>query len=187
MSRRVRRLALVLAAVVLIAVVVLVLTSRPRLEDDRDAAKDVWTEDIRGPLSDRYQRLTDVVVQLREAGAGDRDVTEALARELDRWDELRRASDPDVAAEVETSNRLEGLWTRAQASIARSPRLSASEPLLAARQAFVAAAPPPPAVEAYNRAAEEYQDTREALRYGLVAGVFGYDALPTSVLGTRPT
>ena len=188
MSRRVRRLALVLVALVVVVVVVaLVFTSRPRLDDDRDATEDVWTQDLRTPLSDRYLRLSEVVVQLRDAGADDRDVTQALARELDRWDELRRASDPDVADEVETSNRLEGLWARTEASVAGSPRLSASEPLLAARQAFVATAPPQPAVDAYNRSAEEYQDTREGLRYRLVARVFGYDALPTSVLGTRPT
>jgi hypothetical protein len=186
MSRRVRRLALVLVALVVVVVVVLVLTSRPGLEDDRDATENVWTEQLRTPLGDRYQLLSDVVEQLREAGADDRDVTQALARELDRWDDLRRASDPDVADEVETSNRLEGLWARAEVSIARSPRLSASEPLLVARQAFVATAPPPPAVDAYNRSAEEYQDTREALRYRLVARLFGYDALPTSVLGTPP-
>ena len=186
MSRRVRRFALVLAALVVVVVVVLVFTSRPRLEDDRDATEAVWTEDLRTPLSDRYALLTDVVVQLREAGADDRDVTQALARELDRWDGLRRASDPDVAAQVESSNRLEGLWARAEVSIARSPRLSASAPLLVARQAFVASAPPQPAVEAYNRAAQEYQDTREGLRYGFVASVFGYDGLPTSVLGTPP-
>jgi hypothetical protein len=185
MSRRVRRLALLLVALVVIGLVVLVLTSRPRLEDDRDAAEDVWTEQLRTPLSDRYAQLSDVVAQLRDAGAGDRDVTEELARELDRWDDLRRGT--DVIDQVETSNRLEGLFRRAESSIGRSPRLSASEPLLMARQAFVATAPPQPAVDDYNRSAREYQDTREGLRYGLVAGIFGYDALPTSVLGTAPT
>lgn len=182
MSRRVRLLALLLVALVVVAAVALVLTSRPQLDDDRDRVDDVWTEALRTPLADRYLLLSEVVAQLRDAGAGDRDVTRALARELDRWDELRRA-DPDVAAEVEAANRLEGLAARAGASIAASPRLSAAPPLTDALAAFGKAAPPAPQVQAYNDAAEAYQQRREELRYRLVARVFGYDPLPTLLLG----
>ncbi len=183
MPRRARRLALVLVALLVIAGVVLVLTSRPRLEDDRSAVEDGWTGQLRTPLGDRYQRLTDVVVQLREAGAGDRDVTRALARELDRWDELRRASDPDVAAEVETANRLEGLVGRVNASVATSPRLSGTQPLTDALVAFGTSAPPAPAVRDYNDDAEAYQKTRQTLRYSFAARIFGFDTIPALVLG----
>jgi hypothetical protein len=182
MSRRVRRLALVLVALLVIAAVVLVLTGRPRLDDDRSAAEDVWTEQIRTPLSDRYQQLSGVVDQLREAGAGERDVTRALAGELDRWDELRRSSDVDVAAEVETSNRLEGLAARVNASVAASPRLSGTQPLTDALVAFGQAAPPGPAVRKFNDDAQQYQEARQGLRASFVARIFGYDAIPTSVL-----
>ena len=179
MGRRVRRIALLLIALVVIGAIVLVVTSRGRLGDDRDRAHEGWAT-LRAPLAERYTHLDTVLAELEAAGAGDLDVTRDLARELERWRRLQRASDEDVdtEAEVSTANALEGIAARTTRKVGGSPRLSGSEPLTSALAAFAATPPPAPAVTAYNDATEAYQHTREELRYSLTAQLFGYDALP---------
>jgi hypothetical protein len=184
MARRVRRIALVVVVLVVIAGVALAVTSRGRLTDDRDQVDELWLT-LRGPLAERYASLDAVLIQLREAGAGERDVTRDLAGGLDRWNRLQRASNDDVdtEAEVAAANSLEGLFGRASQTVASSPRLSGVGTLTAAVDAFRVTTPPAPAVTAYNDAAEAYQDTREEARYSLTARLFDYEARPTLVIG----
>lgn len=183
MARRVRRIALVVVLLLVIAGVALTVTSRGRLTDDRDQVDELWLT-LRGPLAERYASLDAVLVQLRDAGAGERDVTRDLAGGLDRWNRLQRASnDVDTEAEVTAANSLEGLFGRASQTVASSPRLSGVETLTAAVEAFRVTAPPAPVVTAYNDAAEAYQDTREEARYSLTAQLFDYESRPTLVIG----
>jgi hypothetical protein len=186
MARRVRRIALVVVVLLVIAGVAFVVTSRGRLTDDRDRADELWLP-LRAPLAARYASLDAVLIQLGEAGAGERDVTRDLARGLERWSRLQRASGDgdkvDTEAEVTAANSLEGLFGRASQTVASSPRLSGIEGLTAAVDAFRVTAPPAPAVSAYNEAAEAYQDTREAARYSLTAGLFDYEPRPTLLIG----
>ncbi|MGH9030673.1 MAG: hypothetical protein ACRDY4_05255 [Acidimicrobiia bacterium] len=184
MARRVRRIALVVVVLVVIAGVALVVTSRGRLTDDRDQADELWLP-LRGPLAERYASLDAVLTQLRDAGAGDRDVTRDLARGLDRWNRLQGASSDavDTEAEVTAANSLEGLFGRVTQTVGSSPRLSGVETLTAAVDAFRIIAPPAPAVSAYNDAADAYQDTREEARYSLTARLFDYESRPTLLIG----
>jgi len=184
MARRVRRIALVVVVLLVIAGVTLVVTSRGRLTDDRDQADERWPP-VRSSLVERYEALDSVLVQLREAGAGDRDVTRDLARGLDRWNRLLGASgdDVDTEAEVSAANNLEGLFNRVNQTVGSSPRLQTVTPLTEAVTAVTLLVPPAPAVSGYNDAADSYQDTREEARYSLTARLFDYEPRPTLLIG----
>lgn len=182
MSRRLRRLGILALILLLVGTIALVLTGRARLEDDRTRVDERWTP-LRVPLGQRYDQLAAVLAQLQEAGAGDRDVSRELDRQLARWQRLRQspAGDADAEAEAAASNRLEGLAARAASAVSNSPRLSAVAPLVDAVTVLGQTLPPADAVTAYNDAAERYQKTRESFRYTLAARLFGYDALPAIV------
>ena len=181
MARRVRRLAVVVLVLLVVGVIALVLTTRPKLEDRRDDVDRAWTP-LRGPLGERYARLGEVNAQLAAAGGGERDVARTLGLRLGRWGELRRARDGDADAEVQTADQLEGLATRLQAVVSSSDRLRASDPLNQAIAAFQGTVPPPPAVTAYNRAVRDYEDERDGLLRSPVANLFGYDSRPQLLL-----
>src|SRR5437868_1003253 len=121
--RGVRLLAL-LVALLVAGAVVLVLVERPELRDDRAAVDHRWTA-LRAPLQARYDKLGAALAALRFVGGADRSVVKELGPELDRWNRLRRASDPnaDAATEASTANRLEGLGARLRADVLASDRL----------------------------------------------------------------
>jgi hypothetical protein len=181
MARRVRRLAVVVLVLLVVGVIALVLTTRPKLEDRRDDVDRAWTP-LRGPLGERYARLGEVNAQLAAAGGGERDVARALGLRLGRWGELQRDRDGDADAEVQTADQLEGLATRLQAVVSSSDRLRASDPLNQAIAAFQGTVPPPPAVTAYNSAVRNYEDERDGLLRSPVANLFGYDSRPQLLL-----
>jgi hypothetical protein len=185
MARRVRRLAVVVVLLLVAGAVALVLTTRPRLEDQRDNVDRAWTP-LRAPLATRYEQLAGVNAQMAAAGGGDRSVTKALGTTLSRWDRLHRARDgsADADAEAETANRLEGLASRLGAVVLTSDRLRGVDPLNQAIAAFQGATLPPPAVKTYNDAAQEYEDTRNSTLRRPVAALFGYDSRPQLMLGT---
>jgi len=183
MPRRIRRLGLLALVLLVIGAIALVLTARPKLEDEHDRADDRWTR-LRAPLAQRYDQLAAVRDQLQQAGAEDRDVTKELTRALNRWADLVESSDADAdtSAEAEAANDLEGLATRVKRTVMGSARLSTVQPLADALAAFTATVPATDDVVAYNEAAESYQRTTESARYEFVARIFGYDAPPALVL-----
>jgi hypothetical protein len=183
MARRVRRLAVVFVVLLVVGVIALVLTTRPKLEDRRDDVDRAWTP-LRAPLAARYDRLSAMHAEVAAAGAGERDAARALGLRLARWGELRRArdGDADAAAEAETADQLEGLATRLEAVVSSSDRLRAVDPLTQAMAAFQGTVPPPAAVTAYNRAVRDYEDERNGVLRSPVANVFGYDSRPQLVL-----
>jgi hypothetical protein len=187
MSRRVRRLAILAFIFLLVGTVALVLTGRPRLDDDRSRVDEHWTP-LRVPLGMRYDQLAAVLAQLEAAGAEDRDVSQDLDRELSRWEDLRRSSpdEADAGAEAEASNRLEALAARATSTVTNSARLSTVTPLVDAVTVLGQTLPPADAVNAYNDAAERYQRTRESFRYTLVARLLGFDSRPALVVQGAP-
>ncbi len=187
MLRRVRRIAIVALVVVVAGTVALVLTGRPRLSDHRDRVDERWTP-LRVPLGQRYDQLAVVLAQLEEAGAGERDVSRELTRELQQWERLRRSPGDgvDAGAEAAASNTLEGLAARATSVITNSARLSTVQPLVDAVTVLGQTRPPAQAVRAYNDAANRYQRTRESVRYAFVAKLLGYDARPAIVVAGAP-
>ena len=187
MSRRVRRLGILALVLLLVGTVALLLTGRPRLEDDRSRVDERWTP-LRVPLDQRYDLLAVVLDQLEAAGADDRDVSRDLGGELARWQDLRRSpgDDVDAGAESAASNRLEALAARAASTVKNSARLSTVPALVDAVTVLEQTVPPADAVSAYNAAAERYQKTRESLRYAFVARILGYDTRPAIVVPTEP-
>jgi hypothetical protein len=185
MARRVRRLAVVVLVLLVIGVIALIFTTRPKLEDRRYDVDRAWTP-LRAPLAARYERLATMNAEVAAAGAGERDAARALSLRLARWDELRRAraGDADAAAEAETADQLEGLATRLGAVVSSSDRLRAIDSLNQAVAAFQGTVPPAPAVTAYNRAVRDYEDERNGVLRSPVANVFGYDSRPQLVLSS---
>jgi hypothetical protein len=182
MARRARRLAVVVILLLIAGAVALVLATRPQLEDGRDDVDRAWTP-LRTQLVARYQQLAAVNAELAAAGAGERAVARELRKTLARWDRLRRSSDDDADAEVETADRLEGLATRVQGVVVSSDRLRGVDPLNQAVAAFQGTAPPlRPAVTTYNDAAQNYEDTRNSVIRRAAADLFGYDSRPQLLL-----
>jgi hypothetical protein len=179
MRRPVRWLLLLVVLLLVGGVAAVVLTSTPELDDTRDRV-DVRWEPLREPLVARYFALAGIRQKLDDAGEADRAVTKDLDSALFRWQRLARrsANRSDVGAEATTANELEALGLRVKANVAGSPRLAGNEPLRDSLVAFDAAVVPTPEVEAYNRAVDRYQETRDEAFKSLVADVFGYGAYP---------
>ncbi len=183
MARRVRRLAVIVLILLVAGAVVLVVTTRPTLDDARGEVDHRWTP-LRAPLAARYEKLAAVNAEFAAAGAGNRDVARALGLNLARWDRLHRARDDDADAEAEaqTADQLEGLATRLQAVVLSSDRLKGVDTLNQAVAAFQGTVPPPAAIKAYNDATRDYEDERNGLLRRPVASLFEYDARPQLVL-----
>jgi hypothetical protein len=184
MGRRLRLIALLIVAIVVVGVVALVLTSRPKLSDERTEVDEAWTP-LRAPLQQRYAALAAVLTALEQVPGDERDVAEELGSELGRWNDLIQQSDDDAdaEAEAETANALEDLGERLRVSIASSTTLSGNEALGAALATFQADVPPADAVTTYNDAVEQYEKTRDGSLRRYVASVFGYESRPTLVIG----
>jgi hypothetical protein len=183
MRRRLRWIVLAVVALLLIAAAAVLVTARPQLQDDRDRVDERWAA-LREPLTARYAALGTALVELQNAGGGEREVAADLERQLTRWNRLAddSAAAADAGAEVEAANALEGTAARLQAIVTSSARLNGVEPLLAAIQAFATTVPPEADVTAYNDAVEDYQHTRESLRNSLVAQVLDFEARATLVI-----
>jgi hypothetical protein len=185
MSRRVRRLLLLAVLIVVIGGVVLVVTGRGPLQDDRDAVDDAWIP-LRAPLDERYVALAGVDEQLRAAGGADRDVATDLTAELNEWQQVSDQPDDDAAAEdeVQIANTLEGLSALVIANVNASERLRSSAPLTESLATFSATVPDAALVNAYNDAVRTYVDTRGSLLKKPAAALFGYDDQPSLTLAT---
>src|SRR5438067_2422450 len=104
MSRRVRRIVLVVVALVIAGAVAAVLLVRPHLQSARDDVDAHWTP-LRAPLATRYTALGGVVQALHAAGATDRAVTKDLDAALARWSKLalHGAAHTDAGVEATTA------------------------------------------------------------------------------------
>ena len=182
MPRLVRRVLLLVVALVLLAgAAALVTSGRDHLDSARADTDATWLP-LRPPLNARYAAAGALATALRDAGAGDRDVVVEMTESLARWTELSAAASPDVEAEVAEANHLEGLIARAATLVASSARLSATPPVGGTLAAVAAATVPAPAIKAYNNAARRYEDERTAVWRRPVAAIFGYDPRPFFML-----
>jgi hypothetical protein len=173
--RVVRRVVPLAVLVVVVAAVALVLAVRPDLDDAREEARRRW-DALESPLDDRYAALGAVTARVRDAGGPAADIASDVDDELRRWQALRRADAPADDAVV-AANELEALTRRLTTAVRASPRLSADAELVAALDLFAAGVPPEP-VRAFDDAVRAYAQERSGTLRGLVADVFGYDAVP---------
>jgi hypothetical protein len=185
MSRRIRRALVFIVVVVLVGgAAVVVLTTEPGLADARDRVDATWTP-LRKPLQLRYQQLAGVEQAVTTGGGGHRAVIKDLRAVFNRWAKLAGKPDSkaDPGAEAQTANQLEALATRLRTNVLLSDRLKNQPPINDAIKAFATAVVPTPALDAYNRAVRDYQDTREGTPESLVAAVFGFGERPLLVVG----
>src|SRR5262249_36325485 len=94
-------LLLVVVLVLLVAATgVVTMTSKPGLDDARDAVDQRW-DALRAPLTARYDRLGTLVDALTRAGGPDRAVTQALRESVARWHAMVAANrEPDPQDEA---------------------------------------------------------------------------------------
>lgn len=179
---RVRRLVVALLVLVAAGLVALMVTVRPGLRDDADTVDTTW-KPIVAQLTERYAALEGVKNALDKAGLGDRDVTLALGRTLDRWKIASGGTDTDE--QVQTAGELEMLAARATA-LSDRPRLRLQNDLKLALAAFTAEKPAGPLVRKYNRAVTKYQGARDGVLSRVVARLDGYPMRPTLQLLAPP-
>jgi hypothetical protein len=170
--RRLLPLALLLVVIVAIA---FVLTSRPRLEDARDEVEQRWDALVE-PLDARYELLDGVTAAIGGAPGPSATLAGDVNAALERWNALR-ADDSGVEDAVDTANRLEALGRRLDATVRASARLSAIPEVMTALDAY-AGAEIPGEVAAFTTAVRDYAEERSGSARGLMADLFGYDAVP---------
>jgi hypothetical protein len=174
MARTVRRVVFLIAFVLVVGAVVVVITTRPDLQDSAEKADRAWVA-LLPQLNARYQALAGVEQQLEAAGVGDRQVVKDLKREIAVWvnDE---GTDPGGQAKV--ASTLEALAARAVAMRA-APRLAGNAALLQAVTTFNTKKPSAALVRRYNDDVTAYQKTRTKTMTRIVASLDGYSARPT--------
>jgi hypothetical protein len=181
MARRIRRIAAFLAVVLVAGLVLLVIVVRPGLRDDSEQVSTAW-KPLLTPLGQRYAALGGVAGALEQAGAGDREVTVALRKELSDWDLLQVTTDAD--AQAAAANSLEGLAARVRATVASAARLKQDPRLGQAIAAFDQTVPPPKQIEHYNDVVVDYERARDGFWNRMVAGLDGYEVRPTLQLAS---
>jgi hypothetical protein len=171
---------LLLPVVVLVLLVaaagVIAVTSKPGLDNARDAVDQRW-DALRAPLTARYERLGALVDALTRAGGPERAVTQALRESVARWQSIVATDhQPSPADEAASANELESLVARARANVAGSWRLKADAGVNQALSDVALVTPPAPDVTAYNRAVHAYERKLDHLPDSLVAGVLGFSS-----------
>lgn len=161
-----------LVALVVAVAAASVLVVRPNLTEKEDAVDDAWVP-LYDELLSRYDALSLLAIEVGLATGEDRDVVSETEDALARWAEV---DDRGVEAQVVLANELEGLAARLGANIQAAPRLAATPAVVAALDAFRAAALPQPAVDDYNDAVAAYDDARTSITGQPVADIFGFDA-----------
>lgn len=177
---RMRKAVVVLVLVAIGGVaLVLVVTSRPELNETRDATETEWMPLV-APLDARYAALgilVDRTGAALEAAGEDSVDQEGLQVALERWTAATKTD--DAKQMVAAANELEARVGQLRAVLNASVRLSQTPEVAEARSAFDQTVAPPELVAAYNEAVRKYQRTRESTARRLVAQVFDYGPIPT--------
>jgi hypothetical protein len=184
MARRIRRIAAVAAVVLVAGAVLLVIVVRPGLRDDSEDVGKAW-KPLVAPLTLRYAALGGVAGALEQAGAGDREVTKQLRKDLSDWELLQVTTDAE--SQARTANSLEGLAARIRAIVAAAARLQQNQQLGQAITTFDKTVPPAGEVERYNDVVVDYERARDGFWNRIVAGLDGYEMRPTLQLAPAPT
>jgi hypothetical protein len=175
--RTMRRLLPVVIVLVIVVALVLVFTSRPSLEDARNEVDTNW--DVAAPkLNERFVLLTSATQAVLNTPGPTGEIAKDVDEALKRWVRAEEAKDRDAA--IDTANDLDGLGRRLVTVVRSSPRLSADANVTGPIDAYAnAAAAPPAELAAFAEAVRAYEQERQGPVRGVVADVFGYEAVPT--------
>jgi hypothetical protein len=173
---------LALVVVVIGGAVALVLVERPKLDDARTATEQAWkplTADDQ--LVARSQKLEGALSAFDAVGGSDRSVSHDLHAALKVW--AAALKDGSTTDQVKAANAVEAQGARLWANVTGNARFAEQAAVKDALAAWAGTKPPAPAIQRFNRASRDYEDTRNDLLARPVALVLGYDAIPTFQLG----
>jgi hypothetical protein len=181
--RVLRRVALLGVVLLVVVLLVLVLTSRPDLEDAKQAVDTTWSATLE-PLDARYALLGQANAPLRDRPGPAGQLAQEVDRGLEDWVDAREAE--NRAAAISAANELEGLGRRLVTLVNASPTLSADPATKGPSDAFAAAALPAE-LTTFTEAVQAYEDERRGPVRGVVAEVFGYDSMSTVAVPPPPS
>jgi hypothetical protein len=176
--RIVRRWVPLLLVLVVVAVVALVLTSRPDLEDASSDVDSTW-DAATSALDQRYTLLADANGGVTGRPGPPGEISTEVGKSLQEWLDARESDDRNRA--IDAANDLEGLGRRFVLVVSTSPTLAADPAVMDAVNAYANAAPPEE-LAAFSAAVRTYADERKGPVRGMVASMFGYDAIPIIAL-----
>jgi len=176
----VRRLLGAFLVLAIVAGATLALSSRPRLESDRNAIERDWRAALPG-LSARYARVDALARAIADAGGPPNPVIGQVERTYTSFAALR-VSDP-VAGSINLANDLEGFARRLAATVNASPLLKA-DPAVTTDLQLMVASPIPTAVTPLNDDIARYEKDRGGPVRRIVAGPLGYSAIPRLALAS---
>lgn len=174
MFRRVRRWTVLILVAVAAGAAVLLLTTRPRLDDRHTAVETRWRATM--PSAEQHvAALTQLESEVRKAGPT-RDPSRAVAAALSEWSDATAGS--DVAAQIRALNAVQGAGARLLAMVDDpNRRYRGVAAVQRARNAYTATALTPATVSALNASIDRYNDARNGVLRRLAADLLGDDAL----------
>jgi hypothetical protein len=172
MFRWVRRALIVIALVLLVGGGILVLTSRPDLQNARDDVNARWRA-LRPGLEQRYALLAQANAATKAAGGPERDLVSEVERALTAWQTDRTKS---VDTQVDDANELEALGRRLTNTVDQSARLQAIPTVVTTATRFDDARMPV-AADAFNNAVRHYEDSRGGSLRRPIASVLGFSSI----------
>ena len=174
----VRRLLGAFLVLAIVAGATLALSSRPRLETDRNAVERNWRA-VQSVLGARYAKVAALAHAIAAAGGP----ANPLVAEVEADDAAFKAlpANAPVAHAIAAANALEGLARRLEATVNGSPLLHTSHDVTIALAAMTGATIPP-GVTPLNDAIARYEKDRGGPVRRLIAGPLGYSAIPRLAL-----
>jgi hypothetical protein len=181
MFRHVRRWTVLVIVAVAAGAAVLLLTTRPRLDDRRATVEDRWRTTM-AQAKEHIDALSALDQQVRKAGPT-RDPSRAVAAALSQWSDA--ASGTNVQSQIEALNTVQGAGARLLALVDDpTRRYHGVAAVQQARNAYTASALPAATVAALNASIQRYNDARGGVLRRIVANLLGDDAY--SKLATEP-
>jgi hypothetical protein len=176
----VRRLLGAFLVLAIVAGATLALSSRPRLQSDRNAVERDWRT-VQPGLSARYARVDALARAISLAGGPSNPLIAQVESAYSSWKALDAGG--SVAASIALANTLEGFARRLDALVTASPLLKADPAVPAARQQMLVATIPD-GVTPLNDDIARYEKDRGGPVRRIVAGPLGYSAIPRLALAT---
>jgi hypothetical protein len=176
----VRRLLGAFLVLAIVAGATLALSSRPRLQSDRNAVERDWRT-VQPGLSARYSRVNALARAISDAGGPANPMIGQIESAYAGWKVLDAGA--PVAKSIAFANTLEGFSRRLDALVSASPLLKANPAVPAARQKMVDATIPT-GVTPLNDDIARYEKDRGGPVRRIVAGPLGFSAIPRLALAT---